>query len=338
MKLLEECGFPVHVYQHARSEYGRLDQQHRIQRRFLPHIDAVASGQARVHELSVIEDFTSGELMGLLNPDLRGDAPKGFPCQVGWPESPLEALPLVLVHGYSAYSLGNERSADTAQVPDFELEGGREVNHQWLKSFEACSALRALVRNLLVSDMEIFSLLKPLHDYRIYRLLQRYPHVLPTIHSCNIDKQSGWCKRCAKCAYVWVNLVAIFGEEAVHAVFQENLWSVPELQPYWRELLGLADRNAFECVGEVDETRLAFQACAKDAGAKGEAMELFRQRFVDAATIQASQQPQPLPDGSLPIVVDYESLRAKFNRVYDFDHGIPAWIFDKVRVNMERDE
>ena len=71
LKLLEECNFPVHVFQHARTEYGRFDHQHSIQKMFHPHIDALKSRRARVHEISVMYDFTDGALMALLNPDLR---------------------------------------------------------------------------------------------------------------------------------------------------------------------------------------------------------------------------------------------------------------------------
>jgi hypothetical protein len=86
LKLMEECNIPVHVFQHARSEYGRFDYQHMVQKYFHPHIDALKSGRARVHEINIMDDFTEGTLMGLLNPDLKGDATKGYPCQVGWPE------------------------------------------------------------------------------------------------------------------------------------------------------------------------------------------------------------------------------------------------------------
>jgi hypothetical protein len=324
LKLLEECEFPVHVFQHARTEYGRFDHQHAIQKKFHPHISALKSGRATVHEISVMDDFTDGSLMGLLNPQLRGDAIKGYPCQVGWPEMVFEALPFMLLNNYSGFCLGNERSADSAQVTNSSLDGDREVNHQWLKSFEACAALRKFLQASLVKDIEVFSILKPLHDYRIYQLLKRYPQVLPDIHSCNILKP--WCKRCSKCAYVWVNLVAIFGYAAVFQVFQENLWDVPELQHSWRELLGLGEHNAFECVGEVDETRLAFERAEKDGG-QGKAMDVFKKNFVPKGTEPTGTQ----------VAVDYEALRAKFNRVYDFDHGVPEWIFKKVQANMERD-
>ena len=215
--LLEEAGFPVHVFQHSRSEYGSHQHQHAIQHSFFPHVKSLREGTARRHEISIYDDFTDGCIMALLNPELKGEAILGHPCQVGWPELGIESLPFTLLHGYGGFALGNERSADSAQVSHSTLDGGREVNHQWLKSFEACTALRLFLRGSVAESLEIFSALKPLHDYRIYRLVQRYPHVLPAIHSCNIVKP--WCRRCPKCAYVWINLCAIFGEDKLRPIF-----------------------------------------------------------------------------------------------------------------------
>ena len=326
MKLLEEAGFPVHVFQHARTEYGPFSHQHQMQKNFFPHIDALnrnKGGKGRVHEISIIDDFTDGSMMALLNPDLRGEAILGHPCQVGWPEMVFEALPFTLVHGYAGFSLGNERSADSAQV-DAErnlLDGGREVNHQWLKSFEACWALRGFLRANLAQGIEVFSLLKPVHDYRIYRLLRRYPAVLPDIHSCNIVKP--WCRRCPKCAYVWINLVAMFGEGRLRPIFHENLLDVEELQESWGELLGLGEHNAFECVGEVDETRLAFREAHK-AGVQGKAMDLFASTFLG----------DPSKDVAPKISLDWEGMERKFDRIYATDHGIPEFVFERVKGRM----
>lgn len=85
MKLLEEAGFPIHVFQHARTEYGPFSHQHSMQHGFFPHVADLKAGRARVHEINVIDDFTDGSMMALLNPDLKGEAILGHPCQVGWP-------------------------------------------------------------------------------------------------------------------------------------------------------------------------------------------------------------------------------------------------------------
>lgn len=101
----------------------------------------------------------------------------------------------------------------------------------------------------------------------------------------------------------------------------ENLLDVPELQSAWTDLLGLGAHNAFECVGEVDETRLAFRACA-EAGLQGRAMDLFKREFIGEA---GAAPPRP---------VDWAGLRAKFDKVYTSDHGIPPFVFDRLKLRM----
>jgi hypothetical protein len=88
-----------------------------------------------------------------------------------------------------------------------------QINHQWLKSAHAQEVLRDFLKSHLVSSFDVFSMLKPVHDYRIYRAISRFPAILPDIHSCNVQKP--WCKRCSKCCYVWINLCAVYGHNLV---------------------------------------------------------------------------------------------------------------------------
>jgi hypothetical protein len=49
------------------------------------------------------------------------------------------------------------------------------------------SAAEQTLRTFLQSSLikiEVFSVLKPIHDYRIYNDLKRYPEILPDIHRC----------------------------------------------------------------------------------------------------------------------------------------------------------
>ena len=275
MKTFDRAGTKYGVFEHARSEYGRLDYQHQVQGKLFKHLTHLQ----RIHHLSVIDDFTDGVMMSVLNPDLRGESILGRPCQVGWPEMVIESLPFMLVHKYSSFVLGNERSADSSQAQWSELDGDRSINHQWLKSFEACNALQTFLSQHLLNGCRVFSLLKPIHDYRIYRDLTPYPHILPDIHSCNITKP--WCKKCPKCAYVFANLVAVFGYDRLHAVFQCNLFDDEDLRETWMDLMGLSahGRQAWECVGEHDETRLAVKRAA-EMGCQGLAIKMFTDAFV----------------------------------------------------------
>ena len=90
-------------------------------------------------------------------------------------------------------------------------------------------------------------------------------------------------------------------------MFGENLFDVPENQVSYRQLLGLEEHTPFECVGQVEESRLAFALCSRK-GLDGQAMEAFRKEVL----------PGWSPDG-------VEAL-------YDVDqpHRIPAPIAERL--------
>ena len=49
------------------------------------------------------------------------------------------------------------------------------------------------------------------------------------------------------------------------ALFREDLLEVPENQGFFRDMVGLGEHTPFECIGQVDESRLALHLC----GARG---------------------------------------------------------------------
>lgn len=311
MKIMERAGLDFGIFQHARSEYGKLEFQHTVQDKVFKHIPTLAKD--RVHRISVIDDYTDGTFVSRANPDLKGDSTFGNPCQVGWPEMVFEAIPFIINHNYHYFTLGNERSADSVQAQWDKLDD-REVNHQWLKSFQAQDILSKFLRENMIQDFHVFSMLKPLYDYRIYEDLKPYPEILSSIHSCNLIKP--WCKECSKCAYVWANLCARFGPAKLQPIFNENLFDKPELQLYWRELMGLEAHNAWECVGETHETRLAMKRCLEDHRMTGQALEVFKAEVLAKGPI------------------DWDSLLVRFDKVHEENIGIPPHIFDKVKPFM----
>lgn len=95
---------------------------------------------------------------------------------------------------------------------------------------------------------------------------------VPFTHSCNLTKP--WCKKCAKCAYVWLNYMAYLPVELVNQMFQVNLFDLPENQLWFRQMLGLEKHTPFECIGQINESRLAFELCRRK-GLTGKAMTMF---------------------------------------------------------------
>ena len=187
------------------------------------------------------------------------------------PSSIFTAIPFALQHGYLYFSLGHERSADTGQV--FWEETGEDVNHQWGKSLEAEELLNNYVQENLVANLTYFSILKPIYDVMIFNLLRQDLDAVKDTHSCNEAKP--WCKKCPKCAYVWLNYMAWLPVELVDEIFEDtNLFDIEENQKTFMQLIGAADQLPFECIGQASESRLAFEICHRK-GLKGKAMKKY---------------------------------------------------------------
>jgi hypothetical protein len=126
----------------------------------------------------------------------------------------------------------------------------------------------------LIENARYFSILKPVHDVLIFNLLREELDSVPYTHSCNVQKP--WCGKCPKCAYVWLSYMAYLPSFVVERTFagHGNLLDVPENQLWFRQMLGLEAHTPFECIGLVDEAKLAFELCRRK-GLRGQAMRIF---------------------------------------------------------------
>jgi hypothetical protein len=295
MKMLEEANLPFASFQYSHSIYGQSNFQHRLISRVLKHVRPVRS-----HQISIYDDFLDCPFVSLYFPQLSG---------ITVPETPVsvfESLILMLAGGYRYLSLAHEKSANTGNLVSDSLG---EVNHQWGKSYEAEIELNRYIQTNLFSNLSYFGILQPIYEYRIFEKLTQYPEVLGDIHSCNIEKP--WCKKCPKCAYVWTNLMAFFDPDLVDAVFGKNLFDDPDLLPVYEQMLGLTEHTPFECLGEIDETRLAVKSCV-EKGLTGKAIDLFRDLVLSDEAI------------------DWEGIAVKYRGVYDREHAIPEAIFMRI--------
>lgn len=300
MKMLQEADVAFASMQYSHSVYGKADIQHNLISGVLEHVTPI-----KKHKISIYDDFIDYPFLQLYCPDNSG---------ITVPETPVsifESLPLMLNEGYKYLALAHEKSANTGNL--FWEKLGKEVNHQWGKGYEAEKELNEFIQANLLSNFSYFGILQPIYDFRIFKNLAKYPEVLPKIHSCNIQKP--WCKKCPKCAYVWLGLMAVFEPASVDAVFGSNLFDDDDLLPIFREMIGLAEHTPFECIGEIDESRLAMKQCL-EKGLSGKALEIFKHEV--------------LVDSS----IDWQKLEQKYDRVYDTEHAIPDWIFSKIRGQL----
>jgi len=298
MQLLEKSHLNYAAYQWTRSEYGCSQHQHELCSKLLQHCSPASN-----HSVSVYDDFTESSFVQLYFPHLKGS------FTLGIPECIFEALPVMLANHYGALCFANEKSADTGNL---YWEGIQAVvNHQWVKSLEAELDFQRFINQYLLSDFKFFSILKPVYDYRIFKLLAYYPEFIKYAHSCNINKP--WCKKCPKCAYVWLGYLAHFKRSLVDEIFGSNPFDDEDLLIHYKNMTGIEGHRSFECIGNIEECQLFMKMCI-DEGHQGKMLTIFQDK------IKKSDE-------------TWRSLATQYNQVSP-THNIPEIYFIKIKDYM----
>lgn len=165
-----------------------------------------------------------------------------------------------VLYDFSDAVLSNERSAN---VGNTEYDG-RVVNHQWSKSLEFEMAFRGLTQNVLPS-FRYFSLLRPLSELAIAFLFSQTRKYDAVFTSCNkafkLDERKRldrWCADCDKCRFVFLALAPFMEKERLVRVFGADMLNDARQIAGYEQLTGLSAFKPFECVGEIEESALAF--------------------------------------------------------------------------------
>lgn len=171
--------------------------------------------------------------------------------------------------------LSNERSSNEGNVKYL----GRDVNHQYSKSFDFEKRFRRYSKKYLVKDAEYFSFLRPLYEVQIAKIFSEYPQYFNIFLSCNeaFKTASGtqkpeqiWCGKCPKCLSVFVFLYPFVENDKLTGIFKKNLFEDKNLAPLMRQLTGQEKFKPFECVGTKKESLTAFYLSWKKAKIAGE--------------------------------------------------------------------
>lgn len=174
---------------------------------------------------------------------------------------------------YRYVVFSNEKSANMGNVKYL----GMEVNHQWSKSLECEQQVRRYLATYVTPGIEIFSLLRPLHEIEIARRFFAYGNYFSLISSCNrnfvvssqppkAERGAYWCGACPKCAFVFAIFAAFLPKTELCEMFGKDLFADEVLLPLYQELLGLKGMKPFECVGLPEEVLVAFaDAHTRDA-------------------------------------------------------------------------
>ena len=156
------------------------------------------------------------------------------------------------ISGHRHIALSNESSANEPTV------AGTDVNHQYSKSFAFESDFRNYVKQYISADFNYFSFLRPLNELRIAQIFAEQVKYYPVFKSCNAGSKTDiWCCNCPKCFFAFTILSPFIPMiEMVH-IFGKNLFELPQMLGYLKELTGIDEVKPFECVGTIDEVNAA---------------------------------------------------------------------------------
>lgn len=210
-------------------------------------------------------------------------------------------------------ALSNERSANE----ETGVYHGVNINHQYSKTYEFESDFHAYVSQFIDNAPAYFSLLRPLYEIQIMKIFTRFPEYFATFRSCNIGKkENAWCGSCAKCLFVALLLSAFLPAKKVTEIFGKDLLADEELVGVLKQLNGDAQMKAFECVGTIDETRIALYLSWKQRQLEKPLPALLS---YSASYIQKHEK-------------ELETLSEQMISAFDTQHSIPE-SFEKVVRN-----
>lgn len=171
------------------------------------------------------------------------------------------------VHGFDTIVLSNERSANEGNV----IVQGRVVNHQYSKSLEFENDMRNFLAASVGGHLTYFSLLRPLSELHIARLMGQSSRYDASFSSCNrsftiraTETPARWCRDCPKCRFTYLALATAIDKQRLHKIFGADLLDDPSQLKGFEELTGVSGHKPWECVGEIGESSAAILKLAAD--------------------------------------------------------------------------
>lgn len=162
-----------------------------------------------------------------------------------------------IIYDFDTVVMSNENSSNFGNT----FYQGKEINHQYSKSFEFEADFRKIVFSEISENFNYFSLLRPLSELDITRIFSREKNLLDSFTSCNksfklfSESNRLWCCDCPKCRFVFLALSNFMHFSQVTEIFGKNLLDDETQILGYEELLGEKNIKPFECVGEIEECR-----------------------------------------------------------------------------------
>jgi len=217
-----------------------------------------------------------------------------------------------LLYGYRYIVFANESSANEATLTDGQ---GKEINHQYSKSFEFELAFRRVIGHRVSPGIEYFSLLRPFSEIAVTRQFSELTGFHRVFSSCNRNfHQDGshldgrWCQDCPKCRFTALALALFVDPQQLIAIQDADLLDQKTQLQGFKALCGLGEHKPFECVGSIAESRSAIKALTQKPQ--------YQDKYIVSAL---AGFPEIIHSSELELEPDFEG-----------PHCIPAAIMDKL--------
>ena len=160
-------------------------------------------------------------------------------------------------------AIGHEGEEPHAYIGDYP------VTHQWSKTWGAEKMFSRHVERYISAGIRVGSPLRGFSELKIAELFVKdaWGRYSRSFSSCNVanyqqghdNRELTWCGLCPKCANSYLLFAPFVEKEELVEVFGGDLFVEPALIDTFKGLLGVDGiEKPFECVGEIDELRLAY--------------------------------------------------------------------------------
>lgn len=168
-----------------------------------------------------------------------------------------------LATGHGAVAMSNEHSAS---APNLRWRG-RDVNHQWSKSWVAEVLLGDALAERVGPEFVVASFLRDRSELWVAQRFARASEYHHVFRSCNRaftqrpgDRAATWCGTCDKCLFINLVLAPFIERAQLRRIFAGEPIADAHLDGALRSLIGLGlAPKPFECVGDPAESAVALR-------------------------------------------------------------------------------
>jgi UDP-N-acetyl-alpha-D-muramoyl-L-alanyl-L-glutamate epimerase len=163
------------------------------------------------------------------------------------------------MRGADWVAFANERAAEEPTL----IHEGHPINHQFSKTYQCETLMRAALASVDAAAPTYFSILRPVSEVWIAQRLVQDEAALQHFSSCNrnfvfsgpsvLAPGVRWCGACAKCVFTALITAPFLSRAKSCAVFGLDVLDNPDITDLLADIVGLSAAKPWDCVGATRE-------------------------------------------------------------------------------------